>query len=543
MERLDSTATRAAAAADRPGVLELSEISKGFPGVQALDRVSLTLRRGEVQGLLGENGAGKSTLIKIITGVYRADSGNYRIDGRDANIASPRQAFAHGIGVVHQERSLVPTFTAGENVLLERIVGRAWQRIDRERIHREAQPYMERVGLHIRPSHRVESLSPAQKQLIEIARALSLNTRILLLDEPTASISLNEADALLETIRGLRRQGVSILYVSHKLEEVFAICDSVTVLRDGRNAALTSPIAELDRDQLIARMIGRSQANAPLPTRHPADGIAVLEVSGLHSADSPIPATFSLAKGEILGWYGLVGAGRTELARAVIGADRVSGGTIRVKGTEVQIGSVAAALHRWRIGYVSENRQEEGLFLAHAVDRNVSATVWNRLRRTLGLLDLDAERRTAERYGESLGIKMVSVRQTVGNLSGGNQQKVSVAKWLAANPEILIIDEPTVGIDVKTKYELHQLILQLAENGMSIILISSDMPEMVRLADRILVFRSNRIVADLPNDHDYDAMSPEIMRRIVGASALDAAPPSPAAAKPAATAPVEGRAR
>jgi ribose transport system ATP-binding protein len=541
MEQPHAVATTAEAADDGAGVLKLTEVSKGFPGVQALDRVSLTLRRGEVQGLLGENGAGKSTLIKIVTGVYRADSGTYRIDGRDANIASPRQAFAHGIGVVHQERSLVPTFTAGENVLLERIVGRAWQRIDRERIHREARPYMERVGLHIRPSHRVESLSPAQKQLIEIARALSLNTRILLLDEPTASISLNEAETLLETIRGLRRQGVSILYVSHKLEEVFAICDSVTVLRDGRNAAPTSPIAELDRDQLIARMIGRSQANAPLPIRRPADGAPVLEVAHLHSANSPIPATFSLARGEILGWYGLVGAGRTELARAVIGADRVSGGTIRVKGKEAQIGSVAAALHRWRIGYVSENRQEEGLFLAHAVDRNISATVWNRLRRALGFLDLDAERRTAERYGASLGIKMVSVRQTVGNLSGGNQQKVSVAKWLAANPEILIIDEPTVGIDVKTKYELHQLILQLAENGMSIILISSDMPEMVRLTDRILVFRSNRIVADLPNDHDYDVMSPAIMRRIVGASVLDAAPPL-SAAQPAANAAAEGRA-
>ena len=295
--------TGTADAVERPGgppadgriVLELTEVSKGFPGVQALDRVSLTLRQGEVQALLGENGAGKSTLIKIITGVYRADEGAYRIDGKDAHIASPRQAFAHGIGVVHQERSLVPTFTAGENVLLERIVGHAFQLIDREQIHRDARPYMEMVGLNIEPSHRVESLSPAQKQLIEIARALSLNTRILLLDEPTASISLNEADTLLKTINRLKAQGVSILYVTHKLEEVFQICDSVTVLRDGKNAAPTSPIAELNRDQLIARMIGRSQTNAPLPVRGAEGANPCWRSTGLQSANSPIPARFSLA--------------------------------------------------------------------------------------------------------------------------------------------------------------------------------------------------------------------------------------------------------
>jgi ribose transport system ATP-binding protein len=372
------------------------------------------------------------------------------------------------------------------------------------------------VGLSISPSHRVESLSPAQKQLIEIARALSLNARILLLDEPTASISLNEADALLKTIRRLKQQGVSILYVTHKLEEVYEICDSVTVLRDGKNAAPTSPLSELTRDQLITRMIGRSHSNAPLPGRSEREQSPVLEVTGLQSAHSPIPASFSLAKGEILGWYGLVGSGRTELARAVIGADKPTGGIVRLKGQEVRIASVASALRRWRIGYISENRQEEGLFLAHPIARNVAVTIWNRLRQAIGLLDLKAERKAAEDYRAALGIKMTSPRQTVGNLSGGNQQKVSVAKWLAARPEILIIDEPTVGIDVGTKYELHQLIWKLAEEGMSIILISSDMPEIVRLADRILVFRANRIVADLPNDRDYDGMSHAIMSRIVG---------------------------
>jgi ribose transport system ATP-binding protein len=500
----------------RPVVLELSDISKGFPGIKALDRVSLTLREGDVQALLGENGAGKSTLIKVITGVYRADQGTYRIRGVDARVASPRRAFDYGIGVVHQERSLVPTFTAGENVLLYQIVGKAMHIVDRERIHRDARRFMDMVGLDIRPSHRVESLSPAQKQLIEIARALSMDTRILLLDEPTASISLTEADALLRTISRLKRQGVSILYVTHKLEEVYRICDSVTVLRDGKNAGPTTPLAELNRQQLIARMIGRSHTNAPLPARRSLDRRPVLEASDLQSAYSPIPATFTLNCGEILGWYGLVGSGRTELARAIIASDKPTGGVLRVNDREVRIDSVTDALHRWRIGYVSENRQEEGLILAHPVGRNIAITVWNRLRQRFGLLDVKAEQRTAETFRKALGIKMVSARQAVGNLSGGNQQKVSVAKWLAAKPVIMIIDEPTVGIDVGTKYELHQLIWNLAEEGISIILISSDMPEMVRLADRILVFKSNRIVGELQNDREYDSMSRKIMDPIVG---------------------------
>ncbi len=298
-----------------------------------------------------------------------------------------------------------------------------------------------------------------------------------------------------------------------------------------RTPAPTAPIEELDRDKLISRMIGRSHTNAPLPPRDPTDRTPVLEVVALDSTNSPIPATLTLARGEILGWYGLVGAGRTELARAIIGADRVTDGAVRIDGRNVRVSSVTRALHRYRIGYVSENRQEEGLFLAHPVIRNVAVTVWDRLRNWLGLLDVAGERKTAEGYRESLGIKMVSPRQPVGNLSGGNQQKVSVAKWLASKPEILIIDEPTVGIDVKTKYELHRLIWDLANDGMSIILISSDMPEMVRLADRILVFRANRIVGDLPNDRDYDSMSRRIMEGIVGPTTVAGAAPARLEAK------------
>ena len=505
-----------AAATPRPPILELSEVSKGFPGVKALDQVSLSLCEGEVHALLGENGAGKSTLIKIITGVYRADAGVYRIRGEAVQIGSPREAYRHGIGVVHQERSLIPTFTAGENVLLERIVGRAARLVDREQIHRDAKPFMDMVGLAISPAHRVESLSPAQKQLIEIARALSLDTRILLLDEPTASISLNEANALLDTIRRLKARGVSILYVTHKLEEVFEICDRVTVLRDGRNVAPAASIPEMTRNQLITLMIGRGETNAPLPVRATTGQAPVLVVDGLTSAYSPGPAAFARMRGEALGGDGLVGSGRTELARAIIGADRPTGGVVRIGGKVAEIASVTDALRQWRLGYVSENRQEEGLFLAHPIARNIAVTIWNRLRSAIGLLDVERERGTTEHFRQALGIRMVSERQAVGNLSGGNQQKVSVAKWLAVKPDILIIDEPTVGIDVGTKYELHQLVWRLANEGMSIILISSDMPEMVRLADRILVFSANRIVGELPNNRDYETVSHAIMQAIVG---------------------------
>lgn len=496
-------------------LVELANVSKRFPGVKALDDVSLTLLPGEVHALVGENGAGKSTLIKIIAGVTQADEGSYRLAGQAIAMRSPRQALESGIAIVHQERSLIPTFTVAENILIHRVVGRALTLIDHAAIERDARAYMEMVGLALAPDGRVDTLSPAQKQLIEIARALSVDARILLLDEPTASISLREADALLGTIRALRGRGVGILYVTHKLEEVFAVADTVTVLRDGRNAGATKGVADLDSNRLIELMVGRSYEASDLPQRKPPAGPAVLEADGLWGAHSLVPNSFSLRKGEILGWYGLVGAGRTELARVLVGADPARGGTIKVMGRPVRISSPREALYGHRIGYVSENRQEEGLFLAHAIAANVAATTWSRLRSLSGLLSRKAEERLAEKFRARLAIRMRSPGQPVGDLSGGNQQKVSVAKWLAFEPDLLIFDEPTVGIDVATKVQIHELLHQLADSGISIVLISSDMPEIIRVADRILVFRSNRIIEDVVNDHDYASMSQRIMRAIV----------------------------
>ncbi len=501
---------------ERAPILELSEITKTYPGVKALTDVSLSLQPGEVHALLGENGAGKSTLIKIISGVERPDSGSYRLRGNPVDIRNPRQAMHHGISVVHQERNLVPTFTVGENVLLERILGRADRLVDRRRIHADALPFMEMVGLRVAPSQNVGALSTAQQQLVEIARALSVNADILLLDEPTASISLKEASGLLETMRALRARGTSIIYVSHKLEEVFEICNSVTVLRDGRNAGPRLPVAGLRRDALIEMMIGRSYVADALPIRQLEGREAVLEVVDRPSEVTTHGSSFTLRRGEILGWYGLVGSGRTELARAVIGADRVPGGSVAIHGRPARIRSIADALHRWRIGYVSENRQQEGLFLIHSIQRNIAAPVWDRLRRFYSLLLQRDERRLAEEYRRSLDIRTPSVARIVGNLSGGNKQKVSLGKWLAAKPEILFIDEPTVGIDIRTKYEIHQIIYRLGEQGTSVVLISSDMPEMIRLADRILVFKAGRIVGEIANTKGYDEVSRRVMSLIVG---------------------------
>jgi ribose transport system ATP-binding protein len=499
-------------------VLELAAVTKTYPGVRALSEVSLSLRRGSVLALLGENGAGKSTLIKIISGVERPDKGSYRLFGRPAEIRNPRQAMKAGISVVHQERSLVPTFTVGENVLLDRIISDGHHLINRGQVHADAVPFMEQVGLNVSPARGVATLSAAQQQLVEIARALSANARILLLDEPTASISLREASALLATIRTLRDRGTSIIYVSHKLEEVFEACDAVTVLRDGRNAGPQLALAGVGRDRLIEMMIGRAQVADALPARDLAVREPVLEVVGRSSEVTARPSSFTLHRGEILGWYGLVGSGRTELARSVIGADRISGGTIKVRARPARIRSLSDALHRWRIGYVSENRQQEGLFLIHSIQRNVAASVWERLRRRSRLLLSRDERRLAEEFKRMLDIRTPDVARVVGSLSGGNRQKVSLSKWLAAKPDILFIDEPTVGIDIRTKYEIHLVIHRLAESGISVVLISSDMPEMIRLADRILVFRGGGIVGELPNSRSYDDMSRRIMSLIVGAA-------------------------
>jgi len=458
--------------------LLIQKVSKEFPGVLALNEVNLTLTGGTVHALLGENGAGKSTLIKIITGVYVADSGSMKVNGEEKSFNNPIESTEAGIAVVHQERNLIPEFSVEENITLHNpplkfgIIDRA----ERTRLAKQA---LQTLGFEIDLNERVKNLSVAQMQLVEIAKALVTNAKIILLDEPTASITGSETKKLFDVVRKLKDQGTAVLFVSHKLEV-------------GRHLA--------ERKNVI-RKIDRSKK-------------PVIELKNLSTALGHRNINLSLYPGEVLGMYGLVGAGRSELARSILGLHDVTSGQILLNGEEVKIKNFRDALHKFRIGYVTENRKEEGLFLDFPVRKNISVTILSKILQKLSVINPKKEDDVASKYVERLGIKVVDNNQLALTLSGGNQQKVSVSKWLAAETKILVIDEPTVGVDVRTKASFHELITQLADEGLSIILISSDLAEMVAVADRILVMRRYELVGDLDNSKDYQSMSRSIMNSI-----------------------------
>lgn len=496
-------------------MLEVKSISKSFPGVKALDGVSVSFAPGTIHALLGENGAGKSTLMKVICGIYGPDEGEMFMEGKRLALRDTFEALAHRISIVHQEIQIVPRASIAENIMLDKLDRyRGGIAIDWRRLNRDAVEFMDMVDLSLPPETPVSELSAAQKQLAQIARALSGGAVVLLLDEPTSSLTLHEADRLFDLLRKLKAQGVTIVFVSHKLEEVMALCDVVTVLRDGKLIG-TRPRAELSREQIITMMIGRSTMEEwrgllPVDRETP-----VLEVRNLSSSLFK-GLSLTLYKGEILGLYGLVGSGRTELAKTIIGEYRSEPGAIFVRGKRADIDSMADSLHRYRIGYVSENRKEEGLILSASVTTNLTITVWTRLRtRLLRILRPSQEVEQAEKTIRSLDIKTPSSLQTVNNLSGGNQQKVSIGKWLVADCDILIVDEPTVGVDVGAKEYIHELIWKMAkEEGKSIVLISSDMPELVQLARRILVFKNYSIVGELDDLNQRERPLDETSLRI-----------------------------
>jgi ribose transport system ATP-binding protein len=495
-------------------VFEARGVSKFFPGVKALQEVSLTLQQGSIHALLGENGAGKSTLIKIITGVYRPDQGQLLLDGKPVELGGPSDATAHRIGVVHQERNLIPRFSVAENIALEQLAAHPLRRIEYAKLNAAASHWLKLLDLDIDPRTPVSQLSVAKMQLVEIARALSLKSRVLLLDEPTAALTPHETDILFALLRRLRDEGVSMLFVSHKLEEVQAICDRVTVLRDGRNACESQSMDGLGRQDLVRLMIGRSELIADWPARDHGRAPAALKLQGVATGLGHRGVDLTVRKGEIVGLYGLVGAGRTELAKCILGQFPVTAGTVEVEGKPAKAGNVADAIHRFGIGYVSEDRKQEGLVLMHTVLENAGITVWRQLASRFGFLTDGTVRAKTEPFIRRLAVRTPSLNQLVGNLSGGNQQKISVAKWLAAGVKVLIVDEPSVGIDIKTKAELHQLLRELSETGTAILLITSDMPEMITLADRIVVMNAYRIEGEITNTRDYRAMSEGIMNLI-----------------------------
>jgi len=416
--------------------------------------------------------------------------------------------------VVHQERNLIPEFSVEENITLHNpplkfgIIDRA----ERTRLAKQA---LQTLGFEIDLNERVKNLSVAQMQLVEIAKALVTNAKIILLDEPTASITGSETKKLFDVVRKLKDQGTAVLFVSHKLEEVYEICDTVTVLRDGVSVLESKSLSEFKQGEIVDLMVGRHLAERKNVIRKiDRSKKPVIELKNLSTALGHRNINLSLYPGEVLGMYGLVGAGRSELARSILGLHAVTNGQILLNGAEVKIKNFRDALHKFRIGYVTENRKEEGLFLDFPVRKNISVTILSKILQNLSVINPKKEDDVASKYVDRLGIKVVDNNQLALTLSGGNQQKVSVSKWLAAETKILVIDEPTVGVDVRTKASFHELITQLADEGLSIILISSDLAEMVAVADRILVMRRYELVGDLDNSKDYQSMSRSIMNSI-----------------------------
>lgn len=493
--------------------LQLLNIEKTFNKIPALVNVNLDLRPGEVHALLGENGAGKSTLIKIMSGVHQATSGSIRLDGDSLTLSGPLDALDRGISVVHQERNLAPDLSVAENVFLNRLP-RRYGLVNYTRLHDEAEEWLSLVGLHLDVRQPASTLSPAQGQLLEVARALARRSKILLLDEPTASIGEDEVHRLFELIRSLRSSGTALLFVSHKLDEVYAIGDRITVIRDGRDVIEGAPLSEIGHDALIEAMVGREYVRTVFPDRQ-APGDVALELRKVATDVGHRSVDLSVQRGEIVGMYGLVGAGRTELARSIVGLDNIVSGDILINGHKVKVHNPAQALARHGLAYVSEDRKSEGLILSDSIERNASMAVWSKVAAFGAIISSRQSRSAVHGPLAALGVKMRSVSQPVSDLSGGNQQKVSLAKWIAADVEILLVDEPTVGIDVGAKDEIHHLLWNLADSGKAVLVISSDLREIVQLSDRVLVMAAGDLCADIRNDHSYESMSQQIIGVIV----------------------------
>jgi ribose transport system ATP-binding protein len=461
---------------------------KRFPGVQALQDADLEVETGEVHVLLGENGAGKSTMMKLLCGQHAPDEGAIEFAGRSIAPESPLEAQGLGLVMIHQELNLIPGLSAAENIFLGHEPTRGGL-IRNDAMRRISRGLLQRVRCSVSPDAPVAELSVAEQQLVEIARALRGEARLLVMDEPTAALSANEIEALFDVIRGLCRQGVPVIYISHRMREIFSLGNRVTVMRDGRTIA-TQSVCETDVGELIRLMVGRT-IDEQIAKREVEIGDVVLEVEGLARHEVLGPVSFSMRSGEILGVAGLMGSGRTELARAVFGADPVDSGRIRVSGS-VLPGNDPAASIAAGLGFLTEDRKQQGLVLQLSVADNITLADLDEFSRR-GVLDLEAERARAASLVETLGIRVASLDQEVANLSGGNQQKVVLAKWLAGSCKVLLFDEPTRGIDVGAKAEIYELIGELVARGAAVLLISSELSELLALADRIAVMHEGKV--------------------------------------------------
>jgi ABC-type sugar transport system ATPase subunit len=471
-------------------LLAVTGVDKHFGGVAALRGASLAVRAGEVHALMGENGAGKSTLARIVAGAVRADAGNFLVDGRPAAIASPLDAQRLGIGIIHQELDLFPNLSAGENMVIGNLCFHEGRWAHLRRMEAFCRPFLDQVGLACNLREPAAALSIGQRQLLAIARALSMNARLLLMDEPTSSLFDDAVERLFELIRGLQRRGVSVVYVSHKMDEIFRISDRVTVLRDGHTVG-TREAASTDSGELIRMMVGRELNLAGGP-RQRARGDAVLEVEDLSTARLR-NVSFTLGRGEVLGVAGLVGAGRSELGAALFGLDRVRSGQIRLGGSVVTPRSPRDAMRRG-IGLVPEDRRTEGLMMSMSVRENASLATLGRIAR-MGFLRNARESGELNAVAQQLALHCRSIETCVSHLSGGNQQKVLLARWLLLHPEVLYLDDPTRGIDVAAKQDIYRIVDELAASGKGVMLVSSELPELLRCCHRIMVLREGRVTA------------------------------------------------
>ncbi|WP_298916317.1 sugar ABC transporter ATP-binding protein [uncultured Roseobacter sp.] len=493
----------------RAAVVSLDGITKTFPGVRALSDVTLNLYPGEVTALVGENGAGKSTTVKVLTGIYKPDAGVIRVGGKVTRFATAHDATRAGITAIHQETVLFDELSVAENIFLGHAPLTSWGLIDRAETHRRASELLAEIGAQIDPSTRLRDLGIASKHLVAIARALSIDARVVIMDEPTAALSQKEIRELFALIEQLKAQGKAILFISHKFDEIFHIADNYTAFRDGELVG-EGRISEVTEAELVQLMVGRA-VDQIYPKRDPHPMEDVLEVAGYAHPTEFADIGFKLRKGEILGFYGLVGAGRSEFMQSLFGITRPSHGTTRINGAEKSIRSPADAIANG-IVYVPEDRGKQGAIIGLPIFQNVTLPSLGNTSRN-GFLRMTKEFELAREYTQRLDLRAASLDQEVGNLSGGNQQKVVIAKWLSTRPQVIILDEPTKGIDIGSKAAVHEFMSELAAQGLSIIMVSSEIPEIIGMSDRVIVMREGRIVAELSGD---DLSPEELVRHASG---------------------------
>ena len=476
--------------------LEMRGIVKRFPGVLALDHVNLSVRRGEVHALLGESGAGKSTLMKILSGAYSKDEGEILFDGQPVEIHSAQDAQRLNISTIYQELNLTEQLTVAENIFMGRQLMKNRFQVDWRKMYEEAQKLLDELGVDVNAHALVRDLGVAQKQMVEVAKSLSINSRVLIMDEPTAPLTNREIEVLFDTIRMLKARGVSIIYISHRLEEVMEICDRATIMRDGTNVTELN-VADTNLDEIIRYMVGR-ELKEKFPKIHLEPGKERLRVENIHAGKQVQGVSLTARAGEILGIAGLVGAGRTETARAIFGMDPKESGEIYVDGQKVEINQPLDAIQAG-IGFVTEDRKGEGLVLPLPISQNITLATLEKFGSGVHL-NLRQERNTVKEYIDKLGIKTPSMQQLARNLSGGNQQKVVLAKWLLSDSKVIIFDEPTRGIDVGAKIEVYNIINDLIRQGVAVVMISSELPEILGMSDRVAVMHQGEITGVFDND-------------------------------------------